>query len=304
MTEVLLAAGLLGLAPFPSQQAPVFAGGVEAVYLDVFVTSRGEPVTGLRAEDFEVRDEGVVQEPSLVDLETIGVTAVLAFDTSGSVTGDKLTSLRAAGHAFVEGLTDRDQAALLTFSQKVNLELPPTRDRAALHQALDRLAGRGATSIWDALYLALELPWGSGRPMLVVFTDGEDNLSWLGPEDLLRAARETDVLVDVVASEEPKNGGVQLSAGLPRWPASAPAQPESDRRRTLRLVAETTGGAMWTANTSTLKDRFLEVLGGMRARYLLAYEPRGSARAGRHRLKVSVKGRHLDVRTRPEYTIR
>jgi hypothetical protein len=44
-------------------------------------------------------------------------------------------------------------------------------------------------------------------------------------------------------------------------------------------------------------------LQAMSTRYLLTYEPRGVSPGGRHRLKVTVKGRKVDVRHRREYLV-
>jgi VWFA-related protein len=302
--------GLL-LAAGPQPLPPVFASGVDAVYLDVFVTNRGEPITGLSASDFEVRDNGVLQQASLVELDTVGVTAVLILDTSESLVGPELAQLRAAGHALVDGLTDRDQAALITFSHEVVLQAPATRDRAVLRRALDRLQASGATAVRDALYLGLKLPWPAGRPMIVLFTDGEDNLSWLRAEEILTAARESDVLVNVVAakpagSERAPSSGASFdrhSDQLHLSSGSASPERDSDQLRLLRQVATTTGGSVWSATSSGLKAAFENVLAAMRTRYVLSYEPRGVAPAGRHRLRVKVKGRRADVRARSEYTV-
>jgi VWFA-related protein len=292
----VLMAGLLGSVDGSSRAPLVFGAEVEAVYLDVFVTSHGEPITGLSAADFEVRDNGVPQQVRLMNIETVGVTAVLIFDVSSSVSGEKLAQLRAAGHAFIEGLGERDQAALLTFSHEVVLHTPPTRDRGVLYAALDRLQAGGATAGRDALFLGLKLPWTGGRPLIVLFTDGGDTLSWLGSEAILTAAREWGGMVNVVASGEPEQ-----AHSLPP-PSAMSADEEGELLRLLRQVAGITGGSLWIARSSDLKAAFEDLLAAMRTRYLLSYEPRGILRAGRHRLKVSVKGRRLDVRTRSEYS--
>ena len=311
----LLAAGLDPQAPAPP---PVFSAGVEAVYLDVFVTSRGQPVGALAAADFDVRDNDVPQAPTLVDRQSVGLTAALVFDASGSVAGEKLSQLRAAGHAFIDGLGERDSASLLTFSEEVLLPVAPTRDRAALHRALDRIGTRGATAVRDALYVALRQPREGGRPMVVLFTDGEDVVSWLTPEEILACARQSDVLVDVVASPERPDPMAEYRAavrqpdalrqeqGAPTttsWERTPRGPEESAHVRFLRQVAETTGGALWTAASTDLPRVFREILEATRTCYVLSYELRGVPRTGRHRLKVSVKGRRVDVRARTEYVV-
>ena len=50
-------------------QTPVFSTRVEMVRVDVLATRNGEPVMGLRPEDFEVRDNGVLQQVTFVSLE-------------------------------------------------------------------------------------------------------------------------------------------------------------------------------------------------------------------------------------------
>ncbi len=253
-----------------------------AVYVDVFVTSRDRPVSGLLAGDFEITDDGVRQSATLAQTETVSVASLLLFDTSGSVRGQRLRDLKAAGHAFAEGLAARDEAALLAFSNQLNLLARPTPARAPLHLAIDNMAPGGATSLYDALYVAFKVPFGQGRPLIVLFTDGEDNLSWLGRDDVREAALQSSALLYVVA------------AGAPDAPEAA----------FLRETAEGTGGRFWNAaDGAHLTERLLQVLQAMGTRYLLTYEPRGVSRGGRHRLKVTVKGRKVDVRHRREYLV-
>jgi hypothetical protein len=115
----------------------------------------------------------------------------------------------------------------------------------------------------------------------VLFTDGEDNLSWLGRDDVREAALQSSALLYVVA------------VGAPDAPEAA----------FLREIAEGTGGRFWNAaGGAHLKERFLQVLQAMSTRYLLTYEPQGVRRGGRHPLRVTVKGRNVEVRHRREYT--
>ncbi len=297
-----LAAALAGAAQEPPP--PVFASGVELVHLDVFVSERGRPVTDLAASDFEVRDNGVLQEARLVDQQDAPIDAVLAFDTSASLTGAKLGHLRAAGRAFLDGLSARGRVALLTFSHDVTLMVPPTRDRAAVRAGLEAVQPVGSTALRDALYLAMKLAPRGGRPLVALFTDGQDNLSWLSPQDVLETARRSDVLVYVVASREETQDPLPVDGRRAAWARVQKERAEDVARLSLlREVAKTTGGELWTATADGLPQAFQAVLQDLRTRYVLSYEPRGLARAGRHVLKVSVKGRGLAVRTRTEYTV-
>jgi Ca-activated chloride channel family protein len=272
----------MGAAGAAAQGPVVFRAEVAAVHVDVFVTSRSRPVGGLRAEDFEVLDNGVRQAVTLVAAEAVPVEALLVFDTSGSVRGAKLADLKAAARTFVDGLGPRDEVDLLAFSHELRGQGPSRPARAALREALEGLGAGGATALYDALYVAFRRPSGAGRPMIVLFTDGDDNRSWLGPEELREANLRSNALLYVVATASPKSRSALL----------------------VRELAEATGGRYWRAESSRrLQERFLDILDEMRTRYLLSYEPRGVERTGRHRLEVKVKGRKAEVRHRREYVV-
>jgi VWFA-related protein len=308
---VAAAAGLLLVAgPLAAQQVPTFRASVEVVYVDAFVTRDGKPVSGLTAGDFEVLDNGVKQEVALASLEEIPIVAVLTFDASGSVVGKRLEDLRAGGRALLAGLRPQDQAALVVFSHELRVVVPQTGDRSAVERGLDNLHPQGDTGLWDALYAGLKVPVSRNRPIVVLFTDGQDNVSWLTREQVHRVAEESDALVYVVAIDpkpEPKSAlDVPASAlSLRSLQLLGDARSsETSELRALRLVAEATGGRLWAAGSSTeLRQTFVQILAEMQSRYLLSYGPTGVVREGRHRLEVKVKGHRGSVRSRAGYFV-
>lgn len=299
--------GLIGLFALVLVQDPsVFRTEVELVYVDVFVTKEGAPVSGLGAGDFRVEDNGVAQRVEVVGQELVPTTAVLVLDTSASVAGSKLVHLKEAARVFLAGLGERDEAALVTFSHELALLKDASRDVAGVGAALGRVRARGGTALIDALYVSLKRRWGTGRPLVVVFTDGQDSASWLENDDLLQAARESSALLHIVGTE-PLPIRVR-SPLLPLRPsrrfASQPEETESGYVYLLRRAAETTGGAYWPVESATsLPDAFRRILEATNARYVLRYEATGVARTGRHRLKVSVRRRGVDVQARQEYVV-
>jgi VWFA-related protein len=293
-------AGVAGLLLLTLAQAPpVFRTGVEVVYVDVSVTRKDAPVLGLAADDFVVTDNGVRQRVTVVNRDSVPTTAVLVFDVSASVAGERLARLRAAAAAFLRGMNERDEAALVTFNQRIELRQAPTTERGAVADALGRVEAQGNTSVIDALYLCLKRRWGGGRPLVVLFTDGRDTASFMENDAVLQAARESSALLHVVGTEAA--GGRFEQAPGPAGPRVVPA--ESGYMYLLQRAADITGGAYWSASFGRLEAVFLRVLEAANARYLLSYEPEGLARAGRHRLKVSVKRRGVEVRARQEYVV-
>jgi Ca-activated chloride channel homolog len=286
---IVLATPSLGRA----QNPPIFRAQVEEVYVDVFVTRSGQPVPGLQASDFELRDNRVVQKPELLSAESHPVLAVLVFDTSSSMEGGRLDALRAAGEGFLDGLRPADQAALLAFSEQITWLAEPTPDKSAVRSALGSLRAQGATSVFDALFTAITLSDPSLRPLIVLFTDGEDNASWLGERQIRAMVERSNALVHVVGwrpRPEHSNGTlVPVGAALESmW----------------REIAEATGGRFWGADSpERLRVAFTAVADAMRHRYVLRYEAQGVKREGWHRIEVRLKSGKGEAKTRRGYWV-
>jgi Ca-activated chloride channel family protein len=258
-------------------QAPAFSARTRAVRIDVLVTSGGRPVTGLGADDFEVRDNGVVQRVDLVSFEEVPLNLVLALDVSDSVSGERLTHLRQAATAVLQDLRDRDQAVLITFSHAIVVHGALTRDRSLLEAALSRVEPEGGSAILDAVQSAIVLGESeAGRALVLVFSDGVDTASWLTQPELLKTARRSDAVIY----------GLTARASTP-----------------LREVTDATGGIIFDiASTANLRAAFRAVLDDFRSRYLVSYTPTGVPTSGWHTLDVKVKSRRgMRVKARPGY---
>jgi VWFA-related protein len=297
-----------------SQEVYKFELEVRTVYLDVFVTRKGEPVSGLRADNFDVRDSGVRQRVDLLDIEEVPISALLILDTSGSLIGRSLTDLQTAGHAFLDGLSEKDEAGLLGFSHRLQLLSESATDLEPVHQALDRTEAGGLTSLHDALFAGLKLVEDSeGRPLIVLFTDGQDNMSWISERDALNMVRESEAVIYVVGirprtliAPTSRTGGPAPSpdlhgrrglSALASRGARTPSTPRFPRK-----VAELSGGRLVYADSSSkLEEAFLSIHSEMRTRYLLSYTPQGVPEPGWHELEVKVRNLDADVRSRPGY---
>lgn len=262
-------------------QLPTFSSRVETVPVDVLVMQDGHPLHGLRAADFELRDNGVLQRVDLVGVENIPLNLVLAFDISESVAGTRLGQLRSASDVLLDELRKEDLVGLVTFNHNVRPRSELTPDRDAIRAALEKVQAAGATALYDGTYLGLMTgePATGRRRLQIVFSDGFDTCSWLQPDAVIQAARRLGVLVYAVSVAE---------AG--RSPAF------------LRDVCDATGGRlMEIESTWNLSSAFLDALDEVRQRYLVSYSPQGVAREGWHRLEVRVKGRKVVVKARAGY---
>jgi VWFA-related protein len=283
-------------APVPS-----FATGVDAVCVDAFVTREGVPVTGLQARNFELRDDGVAQEVELVAIEELPPSALLVFDTSASVEGARLAALRAAAEAMLDSLRPDYEVGLLSFAHEVKLVQAPSADRAVVRTALGALRGEGATALWDALHTGLTLLPRDRRALVVVFSDGDDNASFLGPDEVRTDAERANAVIHVVGFDaSPPTHQVNL---FPRFFRSViVTEIAPDRRRVLREAAEATGGRLWTADSpARLTTVFGAIAAAMNTRYVLRYESTVHARAGWHRIDLRLRGAKGEIRTRSGY---
>jgi VWFA-related protein len=322
----------------PQQKGYRFETRVQAVAVDVSITRDGRPIGGLTAENFEVKDNGVLQEVDLVQVETAPVQAILVLDNSGSVAGSKLERLRAAVRAFLSGLREHDQAALLTFFHHLQFRQELTRDLPSLHRALDSTTATGGTALYDALYAGLKLAEPPvTRPIIVLFTDTEDTASRMGEEAILRMVEGSNAVVYVIgvttsmsemlfpAPKMNKDSPV-VSSRVHHYPRAVnPTNPtgghlhlgrnpqlgpgigsvwvqRQKKNRFMREVAETTGGRFWYTDTEDkLEEQFLRALEEIKSRYLLSYYPRGVEEPGWHSIEVKLKNRKGDVRARRGY---
>ena len=286
MKPVLCALALVAtLQPISAQPSPpqIFRSGVEVVQVDVSVTRGGAPVRGLTARDFIVTDNGVEQEVDSVMLDRLPLRVQVVLDASGSVSGERLKHLIAAGKGLLTALHPGDRVGLLTFSHALRVHVAMTGDIAAVGASLARIVGEGQTALRDAVQLGLTLSADDRtRALMLVFTDGVDNASWLPEEAALEAARRAGIVVHVV-----------------RVPSR-----EDTRSTFVEQLTDASGGRVWSASSERDLDQlFTTALDEMRGRYLLTFSPPGVTRAGWHELKVRLRNSRGVVKARSGYFV-
>ena len=285
MTRALvLALTLLGAAAHVSTQQPLFKSGVDVVRIDVSVMQGGNPVAGLTVDNFAVTDNGIAQSLDAVSLDRVPLSLTMLFDTSSSLAGERLSGLIGAGNELVKSLRPDDAAALLTFSEPIRVAVPMTTQRSQLLSQWNALKANGATTLNDAVFLALQLrPTDTNvtRPVALVFSDGQDTSSWLNNAQVIEAALRSGTVIHIV----------ELSNMLRGTPFA-------------NELAAAGGGRVWSASSGrALRELFGQVLEELRARYLLTYSRSGVATEGWHDVKVTLKGARGDVTARPGYFI-
>jgi Ca-activated chloride channel family protein len=173
-----LMAGLLGAAAALGQEPLALRVDVSLVTVDAEVTdASGRPMSSLKREDFQVYENGVLQELRTFDSVDTPYNIVLLFDCSSS-TKPHWPFLLEATSRFAQTLRAQDRLEIAQFGGKTRI----------LRKWFDRTQGGGdvnvdpadgvcgGTDVYGALETAMEeLKDVKGRKGVIVLTDGGHN---------------------------------------------------------------------------------------------------------------------------------
>jgi len=271
-----------------SQRQPTFRGGTDAVRVDVSVRENAKVIAGLTASDFQIYDNGVLQQVADVSYGKLPIDVTVALDVSLSVGGQLLTNLRRAVLQLLSDLGPDDRLKLVTFNMRIARIVDFTTSASDVEQAIRSAAAGGGTSVFDAIAVSLVSAAPLDRRQLVVlFTDGADSTSLATPRLLVDIAQRTNTSLTSVVPSALVNAGTR---GDPRA-----------RLLTLQRLAGETGGSVIPVG-SDLTATFRRALDEFRSSYVLHFIPTGVTRAGFHTLDVRVKDRpKLTIRARRGY---
>ena len=291
---------LLFQAPGSSPQPPVFRAGTELVTLTATVTNvSGRAVTNLSKDDFEVAENGVVQQISFFATgEEIPTTLVLVVDVSGSME-DKIDGVQDALDHLVKVLKPSDEVALLTFSNDVDVVIRFGDDRQKLRRAIQGLRPGGGTALYDGIAAGLRMAaQGQQRKKaMLVLTDGNDTSSDLTLSEAAALIRKSETLVYCLGIGHGSRGSFgHVGRGA-----------DEIDDQTLRSFSDPTGGATYVLEQAhqggrdLIDDAVIELTRELRQQYTLGYYPTTPGIAQRD---ITVKTRQQDYRVRTRSALR
>jgi Ca-activated chloride channel family protein len=275
------------------QEQPVFRVDVKLVRLIATVKDNyGRPTGGLSKDDFLVTDNGARQEIAVFERHTAQPLSVaILLDTSGS-TAKEMPYQTDAVTRFVRALfaegNPEDRAALYTFNWEVRQQVDYTRSTGRIADKLKRLRGEAGTSMYDAILLTAEgIADRDGRHVLVVVTDGGDTVSSTGFKKAMEAVHAADAVLYPILTVPITNDAGRNVGG----------------ENALTVMAESTGGRMFTPGLNGLDQAFSEILRDLRTQYLIGFYPREVplTKDRFHRLSVKTNRTDLRVVTRTGY---
>ena len=297
------ASGQPSVSQPPAPPAATFRSGTNLVPLSLTVTDQHHQfVKGLTAADFAVFEDGVQQQVQFFEAADTPLDLILLIDTSSSMS-DKMDVVHEAAAGFVKTLRPADRGAVVAFADGVDVVQQLTADRTVLDQAIRRTNARGATSLHNALYIALK-QFGRGatqtgdvrRQAIAVLSDGEDTSSLVSFDDVLTLARKSGVSIYPIALQS-KFASARQAAGQRRY--------FNESEYSMRTLAQETGAqAFFPSQIFELKNIYGSIAQELSSQYSLAYAPSNSRSDGRfRRIMVRVATRpELKLRTRTGYT--
>ena len=195
--------GLLALAVLgnPGASARQFTSGVNVVEVYAAATDAdGNPVTGLRREDFKVLEDGQPQDVTAFAEGDFPLSVAMGLDRSFSMGAKQLPAAVSAARTFLGELRPQDQSMIVAIGSEIEVIAPLSTDRRAQQRALSSLKPWGTTGLHDAIVEAIDaVQAAKGRRALVLLSDGSDRYSRMSASDALERARRSDVMIYPVA---------------------------------------------------------------------------------------------------------
>ena len=203
---------------------------------------------------------------------------LVLFDVSLSmmaedVDPDRFIAAQEAARGFVDEVEAGVEVGLVSFSGAVTVEVDPTLDRNRIQRGIDQLELAESTAIGEALAAGTRLLVNSAEPppegapaptdddaerapgVMVLLSDGETTVGRLTSEGAQEAA---DAGIPVFTIAFGTDDGVIVD------PASGDVVPVPVRPDDLELVAETTGGQSFEAQTGDeLADAYEQIAGSL-----------------------------------------
>lgn len=269
------------------------------VRLPVTVLLKKELVPGLTQSDFQVFEDGVLQEVTsfTTDKTNPPVFVGVLMDTSPSAAGKLGFSKEAAGNFLHTVVTLRkDKAAFMTFDNEVNLRQDFTDKLDLLQKAVENVKKPGSqTALYDAVWQFADekLRNVPGRRVLVVITDGDDTFSRADLNDAIDIAQRTETTIFGISTKAGFLGSVPgVEAGT--------VKDKGDKYLT-QLCEQTGGEAFFTGDMLALERAFKKISDELKSQYIITYRPANQNYDGRQR-KIEV--RFTDKEKTDKYKIR
>jgi VWFA-related protein len=280
--------------------------------ISTVLNRRQKFVTDLSKSDFRLTEDGKPQDILFFSRETdLPLRVGLLLDTSNSIR-ERLKFEQEAAIDFLHNTIRRkkDQAFLMIFDNEPSIIQDFTDDVSTLTEAIQKQRAGGGTALYDAIEIAsrklaeAKAPGGAGseavRRVLVVISDGDDNLSGHSRSESVERAQRGEVAVYCISSSTDWVSSSQTSDPSKRADRKLH---KTDNDEVLQQFADETGGRVFFPyKLDDLASSFQDIGDELRSQYQLAYAPSNKLFDGKfRRIRVEVDRKGLMVRARKGY---
>ena len=299
--------------PVTGQNPPTVVQRVSEVDMILAVVNhRQRFVTDLDRTDFKVFEDNHLQEVRFFARQTdLPLRVALLLDTSNSIR-PRLQFERDAAIDFVYDVLrpDRDQAFLMTFDSEPEVVQGYTNDLEKLKNTIAAQKAGGGTALYDAMVKASQMLVDAPLPktgpqefrrVIVVISDGEDNLSARTRSDAVDTAQRAGVVIYPISTSTEWIVPEESTDQNKRYDRKFA---KTDGDKVLDLFADETGGrAFFPYRVDDVAQSFLDIGVELRSQYLLGYLPVNGALDGKfHKIKIEIPGhKELEIRSRKGY---
>jgi Ca-activated chloride channel family protein len=252
---------------------------------------RGKLVTDLAKDNLKIYEDNKTQIITNFTRETeLPLTIAVLIDTSTSIRNRFKFEQEAAIDFLYRTLRQKkDKGLLVTFDSAIELVQDYTDNPEVLAQAIRQVRPGGGTKLFDAIFLTCQekLKAEIGRKIMILISDGDDNLSQETLSGTLEMAQKSDVSIYTISTNS--NSFYGLNA------------PKADK--VLKRLAEDTGGrAFFPFKAEDLSQSFQDISSELRNQYSLAYRSSNPSRDGSFRsIKIETDRKNLRVKARKGY---
>jgi len=299
------------------QKGPTIKVPVNLVdVLFTVLNRRNKLVSDLEQKDFRVLDDNIPQDIRYFSKQSdLPLRIGMLLDTSNSIR-DRLKFEQDAANNFLFSVLrhNKDEAFVMTFDDEPEILQGFTGDTGALRDKILRTRAGGGTAVYDAIFEACtkELshpprPPGDQpdvvRRVMILISDGEDNLSTHTRAEAIEVAQRTSVVIYTISTST-------------QWVTlDDPSKERTGNRKyhltegdkVLQDVADETGGrSFYPYHVDDLDQSFQDIGEELRNQYSLAYNPANHQLDGRyHKIKIEIPGeKGYQVRARRGYYAR
>ncbi|MGC0775263.1 MAG: VWA domain-containing protein [Candidatus Acidiferrum sp.] len=277
---------------------------------------RNKLVPDLQKEDFKVFDEKLPQDIRYFSKQTdLPLRIGMLVDTSNSIR-DRIKFEQDASINFLFSVLrrGRDEAFVMTFDDEPQVVQPFTGDAGLLRDQILQTRAGGGTAVYDAIYEACQnqlshppRPPGDQpdvvRRVMILISDGEDNLSNHTRSEAIEMAQRTSVVIYTISTS---TQWIQLSQTDPDKLANRKTHLTEGDKILQDLADETGGRAFFPYHVDDLDQSFQDIGDELRNQYSIAYIPTNYVLDGRyHRIRIEVPDhKGYQVRARRGYFAR